>query len=146
MSITTSPSTGATATAAHSLIDARLVKIEDVARDTKLYTFARIEGGALPAYKPGAHIDLHLPNGLVRQFSLVVPNNDPASYVVGVKKDAASRGGSRFIHESVRAGDILRIGPPRNNFALTEDAAYSVLIAGGIGITPIWCIDRKSVV
>jgi tetrachlorobenzoquinone reductase len=79
------------------LIDARLIAIEDVARDTKLYTFVRVDGCKLPTYAPGAHIDLHLPNGLVRQFSLVVPNSDPDKYVVGIKRDAASRGGSRYI-------------------------------------------------
>ena len=57
------------------LIEARLTAIQDVARDTKLYTFARVDGGKLPAYAAGAHIDLHLPNGLVRQFSLVAPNS-----------------------------------------------------------------------
>jgi tetrachlorobenzoquinone reductase len=125
------------------LIDARLTKIEDVARDTKLYSFARAEGGALPAYKPGAHIDLHLPNGLVRQFSLVVPNSDAESYVVGVKRDAASRGGSRYIIEEMKVGDRIKISAPRNNFPLVENAEHVVLVAGGIGITPIWCMTQQ---
>ena len=125
------------------LIDARLTRIEDVARDTKLYTFQRAEGGPLPAYKPGAHIDLHLPNGLLRQFSLVVPNADPESYVVGVKKDAASRGGSRYIIDEMRVGDRIKIGAPRNNFPLMENAEHVVLVAGGIGITPIWCMTQQ---
>jgi len=125
------------------LIDARLTNIEDVARDTKLYTFRRAEGGPLPAYKPGAHIDLHLPNGLVRQFSLVVPNSDPESYVVGVKRDAASRGGSRYIIDEMRVGDRIKISTPRNNFPLIENAEHVVLIAGGIGITPIWCMAQQ---
>jgi ferredoxin-NADP reductase len=125
------------------IIEARLTKIEDVARDTKLYTFQRAEGGPLPAYKPGAHIDLHLPNGLVRQFSLVVPNSDPESYVVGVKKDAASRGGSRYIIDEMKVGDRLKISAPRNNFPLVENAEHVVLIAGGIGITPIWCMAQQ---
>ena len=127
------------------IIDARLTKIEDVARDTKLYTFARVEGGSLPAYKPGSHIDLHLPNGLVRQFSLVVPNNDPDSYVVGVKKDAASRGGSRYIIEEMKVRDQIKISAPRNNFPLIENADHVVLVAGGIGITPIWCMTQQLV-
>ncbi len=125
------------------LIDARLIKIEDVARDTKLYTFARADGGKLPPYSPGAHIDLHLPNGLVRQFSLVVPNSDPDNYVVGVKRDAASRGGSRYIIEEMRAGDEIKISVPRNTFPLIENAEHVVLIAGGIGITPIWCMVQE---
>jgi len=125
------------------LIDARLTRIEDVARDTKLYTFQRTDGGKLPPYKPGAHIDLHLPNGLVRQFSLVVPKSDPDSYVVGVKRDAASRGGSRYIIEEMRVGAEIKISAPRNNFPLVEDAEHVVLVAGGIGITPIWCMVQE---
>src|ERR1700691_4466952 len=96
MDTTTAPATAAGPTAAHGLIDARLSKIEDVARDTKLYTFERVEGARLPAYKPGAHIDLHLPNGLLRQFSLTLPAENPDSYAVGVKRDENSRGGPRY--------------------------------------------------
>jgi len=125
------------------LIDARLTKIEDVARDTRLYTFQRTDGAKLPPYKPGAHIDLHLPNGLVRQFSLVAPSSDPDSYVVGVKRDAASRGGSRYIIEEMKVGDQIKISAPRNNFPLVENADHVVLIAGGIGITPIWCMAQE---
>jgi len=125
------------------LIDARLTKIEDTARDTKLYTFERAGGGKLPPYKPGAHIDLHLPNGLVRQFSLVLPDADPDRYVVGVKKDPASRGGSRYIIDEMRVGDQIKISTPRNNFPLVENADHVVLVAGGIGITPIWCMVQQ---
>ncbi len=141
MNTTTSPSAGATAT--HNLIDARLVKIEDVARDTKTYTFQRVDGGKLPAYKPGAHIDLHLPNGLMRQFSLVVPVSDPDSYTVGVKRDENSRGGSRYIIDQMKVGDQIKISAPRNNFPLVDDADHVVLFAGGIGVTPIWCMAQQ---
>ena len=145
-SLTTPP---AAASSAHlpphqaGLIDARVTAMEDVPRDTKLYSFARLDGGKLPAYAPGAHIDLHLPNGLVRQFSLVVPDSDPDKYVVGVKRDAASRGGSRYIIDEMRVGDQIKISPPRNNFPLIENAEHVVLVAGGIGITPIWCMVQR---
>jgi ferredoxin-NADP reductase len=125
------------------LIEARLMAIKDVARDTKLYTFARVDGGKLPPYAPGAHIDLHLPNGLVRQFSLITPSSDPHHYIIGVKRDAASRGGTRYIIDEMRAGDQIKISPPRNNFPLVENAEPVVLIAGGIGITPIWCMVQE---
>jgi ferredoxin-NADP reductase len=148
MDTTTAPAAAPAApaagtTAAHSLIDARLSKIEDVARDTKLYTFGRVDGARLPAYKPGAHIDLHLPNGLLRQFSLVVPASDPESYTVGVKRDENSRGGSRYIIDEMKVGDQIKISAPRNNFPLVENAEHVVLIAGGIGITPIWCMAQQ---
>jgi tetrachlorobenzoquinone reductase len=132
-----------TPTSASHMIAARLTAIEDVARDTKLYTFRRIDGAPLPAYKPGAHIDLHLPNGLVRQFSLVVPAASPDSYTVGVKRDENSRGGSRYIIDEMKVGDEIKISAPRNNFPLVEDAEHVVLFAGGIGITPIWCMVQE---
>jgi tetrachlorobenzoquinone reductase len=126
-----------------SLIDVRLTEITVAARDTKLCTFSRPDGVRLPAYKPGAHVDLHLPNGLVRQFSLAVPASNPESYVVGVKRDPESRGGSRYIVDEMRVGDEIKISVPRNTFPLVEDAAPVVLIAGGIGITPIWCMVQE---
>jgi ferredoxin-NADP reductase len=127
---------------AAGLIDARLAEIETVARDTNVYTFRRPDGGALPAYKPGAHIDIHLPNGLIRQYSLLNPNDDPGSYTVAIKRDAESRGGSRYIFDELHVGDTLKISAPRNNFPLVENAGHVVLFAGGIGITPIWCMVR----
>src|SRR5580698_1730143 len=130
-------------TAASHLIPTRLTDVQTVARDTKLYTFERVDGAKLPSYKPGAHIDLHLPNGLLRQFSLVVPASDPDSYTVGVKRDENSRGGSRYIIEKMKVGDEIKISAPRNNFPLVEDAEHVVLIAGGIGITPIWCMAQE---
>ena len=130
------------AAAAH-IIDARLIAIDPVARDTNLYTFQRTDGAALPAYQPGAHIDLHLPNGLTRQFSLTVPNTDPDRYVVGIKRDPDSRGGSRYVFEQMKVGDEIKISAPRNNFPLVENAEHVVLVAGGIGITPIWCMAQQ---
>jgi vanillate O-demethylase ferredoxin subunit len=96
----------------------------------------------LPAVAAGAHIDVHLPNGLVRQYSLMDPG-ESQRYRIGVHRDPASRGGSECMHETLRVGDRLTIGIPRNNFPLAEDAAHSVLIAGGIGITPIIGMVRR---
>src|SRR5580658_1344191 len=106
---------------AGTLIDVRLAAIEPVARDTNVYSFERPDGGRLPPYKPGAHIDIHLPNGLIRQFSLLNPDDSPERYVVAIKRDAASRGGSRYIFDDLRAGHALKISAPRNNFPLVED-------------------------
>ena len=128
---------------AAGLIEVQLSEIETVARDTNVYTFVRPDGGALPPYKPGAHLDIHLPNGLVRQFSLLNPADNPDKYVVGIKLDAASRGGSRYIFDQLRVGHSLKISAPRNNFPLVEDAEHVVLFAGGIGITPIWCMAQQ---
>jgi ferredoxin-NADP reductase len=147
MNTATTSAAGATLTptAASHTIEAKLTAIEDVARDTKLYTFRRADGAPLPPYKPGAHIDLHLPNGLIRQFSLVVPSAaaNPDSYTVGVKRDENSRGGSRYIIDEMKVGDQIKISAPRNNFPLVEDAEHVTLFAGGIGITPIWCMAQQ---
>jgi tetrachlorobenzoquinone reductase len=128
---------------AANLIEVRLTDVATVARDTNVYTFRRPDGGRLPPYQPGAHIDIHLPNGLIRQFSLLNPDPDPASYVVGIKLDAASRGGSRYFFEALQVGHALKISAPRNNFPLVGDAEHVVLFAGGIGITPIWCMAQQ---
>lgn len=93
--------------------------------------------GQLPTGQAGAHIDVHLPNGLVRQYSLT---NGPAqtdSYVIGVKREPTSTGGSECLHDTVREGDILLVSAPRNNFPLRRDAVRSIFVAGGIGITPL---------
>lgn len=134
---------GATAQAPEELIDVRLVAIRYAARDTNLFEFARIDRQPLPAYEPGAHIDLHLPNGLVRQYSLIVAKPDLASYTVGIKRDPASRGGSKYIHDELRVGRAIKISAPRNNFPLKEGARHVILFAGGIGITPIWCMVQR---
>jgi ferredoxin-NADP reductase/nitrite reductase/ring-hydroxylating ferredoxin subunit len=94
-------------------------------------------GAQLPTFQPGAHIDLHLPNGLIRQYSLTNGPGELEFYRIGVKLEPDSRGGSASLHESVREGDVLAISEPRNNFALRRDAERTVLIAGGIGLTPL---------
>jgi ferredoxin-NADP reductase len=102
-----------------------------------------VGGGDFPAFAAGSHIDLHLPNGMVRSYSLVNPSTERHRYVVGVLRDRKSRGGSRCVHEQLRVGTRLPIGAPRNNFALHEDATHSVLLAGGIGVTPLLCMARR---
>jgi tetrachlorobenzoquinone reductase len=99
----------------------------------------------LPAFTAGSHIELQLRNGLRRNYSLANPQHERHRYCVAVQKEPAGRGGSRFIHESVRVGDILTISPPRNNFPLVETAQRCVLVAGGIGITPVWCMVQRLV-
>jgi ferredoxin-NADP reductase len=98
-----------------------------------------------PAFEAGSHIDLHLPNGLVRSYSLCNPSTDRQRYVVGVLNDRKSRGGSRYVHQQLRVGMTLPISVPRNNFKLEEGAERSVLVAGGIGVTPIWCMLQRLV-
>jgi ferredoxin-NADP reductase len=120
-----------------------LTRIEMAARDTNLYTFQRADKGKLPGADPGAHIGVILPNGIERQYSLVNAGAELTAYTVGVKRDANSRGGSVFLHDQMKVGSKVAVQPPRNNFPLKEDAELVVLIAGGIGITPIYCMIQR---
>ncbi len=95
------------------------------------------DGGALPAFTAGAHIDVHLPNGLQRQYSLCNAPGETQRYVIGVLRDAASRGGSAAVHDLVNEGSVLTISTPRNLFPLEAQAPHHLLLAGGIGITPM---------
>jgi len=93
-------------------------------------------GAELPPFNAGAHLDLHLPNGLIRQYSIWSDPADRTRYCIAVLREEISRGGSIAAH-ALRVGATLQIGPPRNSFPLQDSAATSLLIAGGIGITPI---------
>ncbi|WP_430515885.1 Rieske 2Fe-2S domain-containing protein [Mesorhizobium loti] len=93
--------------------------------------------GLLPTFQPGAHIDVHLPNGQIRQYSITNAPGETDSYTIGVKRERDSKGGSSCLHETVREGDLLAISEPRNNFPLRRDAVKTLFIAGGIGITPL---------
>jgi ferredoxin-NADP reductase/nitrite reductase/ring-hydroxylating ferredoxin subunit len=94
-------------------------------------------GAPLPAFDAGAHIDVYLPNGLVRQYSLTNDPSDTKAYVIGVKRETESTGGSSALHSVVREGDVLAISDPHNNFSLAKTAKQTLLIAGGIGVTPL---------
>jgi tetrachlorobenzoquinone reductase len=111
------------------------------------YELLPLQGGELPPFTAGAHIDLTLPNGLVRSYSLLNPQSERNRYVIAVQKDQASRGGSKWVYENLRVGDVLTVNGPRNNFLLDETPERSIFIAGGIGITPILSmIDRLSAI
>lgn len=98
---------------------------------------------ALPAFTAGAHIDLQLPSGLLRSYSLANVQHERHRYLVAVGLCDNSRGGSRYLHKVAREGDLITVGAPRNNFPLAEDAPYTVLVAGGIGITPLWSMAQR---
>lgn len=108
------------------------------AHDVCAFDLVHPDGLPLPAFTAGAHIDVHLPNGLVRQYSLCNSPTERDRYRIAVLKTADSRGGSGCMHDQVQAGDSLDISAPRNLFALSEDTtAPPLLFAGGIGITPV---------
>ncbi|QGZ58978.1 PDR/VanB family oxidoreductase [Paraburkholderia acidiphila] len=106
-----------------------------VATDICVFELASTDGAPLPAFEAGAHIDVHV-DGFVRQYSLCNRPSEAGAYRIGVLRDAASRGGSVAMH-ALEAGTILEISTPKNHFALDEQATHTILLAGGIGITPL---------
>lgn len=122
---------------ATAVIEAVVVSAREVGEGVCAYEIADAGGAPLPAFAAGAHIDVHLGSGGVRPYSLCNPPGETHRYVIAVKRQDGGRGGSRWIHENLRAGRRISISPPRNHFPLDERAAEYVLIAGGIGVTPL---------
>ncbi|MEV5981615.1 PDR/VanB family oxidoreductase [Streptomyces sp. NPDC052114] len=100
------------------------------------------DGKPLPAWEPGAHLDVHV-GGQVRQYSLCGDPRATATYRVAILNEPSSRGGSRYVHTRLRPGQSVTVAGPRNHFAL-EDAPGYVFVAGGIGITPILAMAREA--
>jgi ferredoxin-NADP reductase len=124
---------------------ALVLSVTDVraeARDVMMLELRAPNGGPLPRFEPGAHLEIALPNGLVRHYSLVNDWRETDRYVVAVGRAPDSRGGASCVHQLVRCGAQLRVSPPRNNFALDPTASSFLFIAGGIGITPIMAMIR----
>jgi vanillate O-demethylase ferredoxin subunit len=118
------------------LLEVRLVRKTAEAQGICSFELAAADGAPLPAFSAGAHIDVHLPGGLVRQYSLCNDPRDTMRYLVAVLAEPAGRGGSRAMH-ALAEGSLLAISRPRNHFPLAPQASRSLLVAGGIGITPL---------
>lgn len=118
-------------------LQVRLHSVEREADEIASFELVAPDGRDLPPFAAGAHVDVHLPGDLVRQYSLCNPPGERHRYVVAVLREPGGRGGSRAMHDAVRAGDLLTISEPRNNFPLREEARRHVLVAGGIGATPL---------
>ncbi len=120
-----------------------VVRVEPVSPGVSLFELAAADGRPLPPASPGAHIDVVAAPGLVRQYSLINGPDENDRYLIAVRRDPASRGGSRAMHDTVSQGDSLKIGEPRNHFPLSTSATSHLLLARGIGITPILAMARK---
>lgn len=119
------------------VIEVRILRRTETAEGIIALDLAAPEGVLLPAFEAGSHVDVHVGPGIVRQYSLC---NDPAEthrYRLGILLEPASRGGSAEIHRSFAAGRTIRISVPRNNFSLVKSATNSILLGGGIGVTPL---------
>ena len=126
-----------------ALIRVRVAARQDEALDICSLDLVPVDGSALPAFSAGAHIDVHLPGGLVRQYSLCNPPGETHRYRIAVLRDAASRGGSATVHDQLQVGTVLDIGTPRNLFELDPAAPHHLLLAGGIGITPLLAMAEQ---
>ena len=126
-------------------LNVRVAAIDSVSPTVKAFRFESLGDlpeQQLPAPQPGSHIDVHLPNGLIRQYSLINGPGQTDHYAIAVKRSNDSSGGSLTLHDNVRLGDLLAISTPRNNFTLRRDAEHTHLIAGGIGLTPLLAMSR----
>ena len=126
-----------------SLLTVRVQRKAVEAVDIASFELAAEDGSPLPGFSAGSHVDVHLPGGLTRQYSLCNDPDETHRYLLGVLRDPASRGGSLAMHDGVVAGQRLQISPPKNHFPLAHGASRHLLIAGGIGITPILCMAER---
>jgi tetrachlorobenzoquinone reductase len=125
------------------LIPVRVSQLSEETPTVRVLELQPEGGHVLPPCEAGAHIDLHLPNGMSRSYSLIGPPGEASVYRIAVARDAVTRGGSAYVHDHMPVGTPLQVSAPRNHFALDESAPLSVLIAGGIGITPLWCMAQR---
>ncbi|MFS4551587.1 PDR/VanB family oxidoreductase [Comamonas resistens] len=123
-------------------LEVRIACKQDEAQGICSLELLPLDGQTLPVFSAGSHIDVHLPGGLVRQYSLSNDCAEADRYVIAVLREPASRGGSAAVHEQLQAGQQITISAPRNHFALHRPAQKHLLLAGGIGITPILAMAR----
>jgi len=123
-------------------LQVRVVRKIQEAQDICGFELASIDGKPLPAFSAGSHIDVQVPGGLTRQYSLCNASSEQHRYRIAVLRDAASRGGSAGMHDAVHEGDLLQISEPRNHFPL-QPAKRTLLFAGGIGVTPLLCMAER---
>jgi vanillate monooxygenase ferredoxin subunit len=121
---------------------ARVVRKTVEAHDIVSIELEEVSRRALPPFSAGSHIDVHVAPGITRQYSLCNAPHEMHRYVIGVLREPRSRGGSATLHDHVSVGDLLPISEPRNHFPL-EPARRSILLAGGIGVTPILCMAER---
>jgi vanillate O-demethylase ferredoxin subunit len=121
----------------------RTVRIDNPTTRIRRIEFVAADDGALPQFTAGAHIDLELGNGEARSYSLLNDPGETNRYVVAVLRETASKGGSEWLHNTLKEGDIIQSSVPTNNFALVEGGESSILVAGGIGVTPIMSMAAR---
>ncbi len=121
-------------------LEVRVTRKQPLAEDICGFELSLDSDGPLPAFAAGSHIDVQTPSGQTRQYSLCNTPAESHRYRIAVQKESDGRGGSKSMHEQLQVGDRLTISVPKNHFALAKDARQSLLLAAGIGITPILCM------
>lgn len=106
------------------------------------YELVHADGRPLPPFTAGAHIDVHISSGLVRQYSLCNSPGETHRYQIAVLRDPSSRGGSHAMHDNIHRGAVIRVSAPKNHFPLL-DATHTLLMAGGIGVTPMLAMAEQ---
>lgn len=127
---------------AQETFQVRVAKKTAEAEGIASFELARLDGQPLPPFSAGSQIDVHVPGGTVRQYSLCNASHEQHRYRIAVLRDPASRGGSVGMHDRVNEGDVITISTPRNHFAL-HPAQHTLLLAGGIGVTPLLCMADR---
>ena len=117
-------------------------RAEPAADSIQLFELVRDDGGPLPTFTPGAHLQVCVPNGSMRRYSLANDPIDTSFYQFAVKREDPGTGGSRSLVDGTQAGDHIEVSAPRNDFELVPAAQGYILIAGGIGITPMMSMAR----
>lgn len=123
-------------------ISVRVARKTNEAQDICSFELVAADGAGLPAFSAGSHVDVQLPNGLIRQYSLCNDPTESHRYLICVLLDPVSRGGSKAMHE-LQVGQQLQISAPKNHFPLAHEAKRHLLLAGGIGVTPILCMAER---
>ncbi len=116
---------------------ARVRSVREIAEEVRSYELVPADSTVWPPFGAGAHVDVEADAKHVRQYSLCGRPGEAGVYRIAVRRDAQGRGGSRALHDNVKPGDAIRISPPRNRFPLSMGFREYVLVAGGIGITPL---------
>ena len=123
-------------------LELKVTQVKDLTPTIKMFELVAADGGQLPAFQAGAHIDISTPNG-VRSYSLANDPKERHRYVTAILKEHGGRGGSRWMHENLKVGDVIKSTEPIQNFPLVESAPKSLLLGGGIGITPLLAMSHR---
>ncbi|MGF6779289.1 PDR/VanB family oxidoreductase [Paraburkholderia sp. GAS334] len=126
-----------------TMMEVRVARKTFEAQDICTFELVDLSGGPLPNFSAGSHIDVEVGPGVVRQYSLCNDAKERHRYLIGILRDPNTRGGSARLHDHVSEGSVIRIGEPRNHFPLVHGVKHSLLLAGGIGVTPILCMAAQ---